>query len=59
MVNSKLKQTAEEAEQAVELSCGLCLGQIHSNLPESQVDWEFPVHPEKTILKKPKKKIRR
>ena len=30
--------------------CGLVLGgEIHSSLPNDEVDWEFDVHPEKII----------
>jgi len=40
----------EEAESYVENHCGLCIGgDIHSTLPDENVDWEFSVHPEKII----------
>ena len=45
--------TAESKTQAreyVEKHCGLVLnGPIHTTLPDDVVDWDFPVHPEKTI----------
>lgn len=49
-------ESREAAENAVEQSCGLRLGEVHSSLPDDQVDWRFPVHPEKTIIKNSKKK---
>jgi hypothetical protein len=40
----------EEAREFVESHCGLILGgNIHSSLPYEAVDWDFPVHPDKTI----------
>jgi hypothetical protein len=37
-----------EAKKLVEENCGLVLGGgPHSSLPETDVDWDFPVHPEK------------
>jgi hypothetical protein len=37
-----------EAKRLVEENCGLVLGGgPHSSLPETDVDWDFPVHPEK------------
>jgi hypothetical protein len=39
-----------EAKELVEQNCGLVLGGLpHSSLPVSEVDWDFPVHPEKVI----------
>jgi hypothetical protein len=36
------------AKRLVEENCGLVLGGTpYSSLPESDVDWDFPVHPEK------------
>jgi hypothetical protein len=37
-----------EAKKLVEENCGLVLGgSPHSSLPETDADWDFPVHPEK------------
>jgi hypothetical protein len=37
-----------EAKRLVKESCGLVLGGgPHASLPSSDVDWDFPVHPEK------------
>jgi hypothetical protein len=37
-----------EAKRLVEENCGLVLGgTIHSSLPAEDVNWDFPVHPEK------------
>ncbi|MDR0475221.1 MAG: hypothetical protein LBH43_16300 [Treponema sp.] len=39
-----------EAEEQVKNHCGLVLGGgIHSTLPDDMADWDFPVHPIKTI----------
>jgi hypothetical protein len=36
------------AKRLVEESCGLVLGgDPHASLPSSDVDWDFPLHPEK------------
>ncbi|GHV89484.1 hypothetical protein AGMMS50267_18440 [Spirochaetia bacterium] len=46
-VNAKNRQAAKEY---VEKHCGLVIGgNIHSTLSDEDVDWEFPVHPDKTI----------
>ena len=41
----------KQAEEYAEKHCGLVLPSngIHSSLPDDEVDWEFPVHPEKMI----------
>jgi hypothetical protein len=40
----------EEAESKVEQSCAMTSNNgIHSDLSDDEVDWEFDVHPEKTI----------
>jgi hypothetical protein len=37
-----------EAKKLVEENCGLALGgSPHSSLSETDVDWDFPVHPAK------------
>jgi hypothetical protein len=37
-----------KAKRLVEENCGLVLGGgPHSSLPDDDVDWDFPVHPEK------------
>lgn len=39
------------AKQKVTESCGLALGQgIHSTLPDEEIEWKFPVHPEMSIV---------
>jgi hypothetical protein len=39
-----------EAKEFVENHCGLVIGgTIHSTLPGDEVDWDFPVHPDKVI----------
>jgi hypothetical protein len=47
--------TAENRNQAAEYvakHCGLVIGgDIHSSLPADEVDWDFPVHPDKAVLK--------
>jgi hypothetical protein len=41
-----------EAKEYVEKHCGLVIGgDIHSTLPIGEVDWDFPVHPDKAVLK--------
>jgi hypothetical protein len=43
--------TPEEARECVEKDCGLVLGgKIHTCLSEDEVDWDFPIHPEKQII---------
>ena len=40
-----------EAKQKVSDGCGLVLGGgIHTTLPEGEIGWEFPVHPDRSIL---------
>ena len=46
-INAKSRQQAKEY---VEKHCGLIIGRdIHSTLPDEDVDWDFPVHPNKII----------
>lgn len=43
-------ESQDHAEEYVQKHCGLVLGgEIHSSLPNDEVDWEFDVHPEKII----------
>lgn len=45
------KNAAEAAEYA-EKHCGLVLGgNIHSSLPDEDVDWNFPSHPVKGVTR--------
>ena len=49
------KVKAKSLSQAIEYvdkHCGMVIGVrgIHSSLPEEDVDWDFPCHPEKEIL---------
>ena len=41
-----------EAVEHVTLHCGMVMGSrgVHSSLPDDDVDWDFPIHPEKTVL---------
>ncbi|MFA7219002.1 MAG: hypothetical protein WC119_00555 [Synergistaceae bacterium] len=47
------KVKAKSREEAVELvknDCGMTMTNgVHSSLPEGNIDWEFPCHPEKEI----------
>jgi hypothetical protein len=44
--------TKMEAYERVEKDCGLVIGgKIHTCLAEEDVDWDFPIHPEKVIVK--------
>ena len=39
-----------EAKEFAEKHCGLVLGRhIHTTLPDEDVDWDFPIHPDKTV----------
>lgn len=40
-----------EAEENVLEHCGMVGGYIHSTLPDEEVDWGFPIHPDVEILK--------
>jgi hypothetical protein len=43
-------ESRAEAKEYVEKHCGLVMGgDIHSTLPGEDVDWHFPVHPDKVI----------
>ena len=40
----------KEFEVLVQKHCGLVIGgDIHSSLPDEDIDWDFSVHPEKQI----------
>jgi hypothetical protein len=40
-----------KARERVEKDCGLVMGgSIHTTLPDDDVDWEFPVHPDKAVM---------
>lgn len=40
----------EQAEEYAQKHCGLVLGgDIHSTLPDEDVNWEFSIHPDKII----------
>lgn len=47
-------QSKAEAIEYVTLHCGMVMGAegVHSTLPDDEVDWEFPIHPEKTVKTK-------
>jgi hypothetical protein len=39
-----------EAKEYVEKHCGLVIGgDIHSTLSDEDVNWDFPVHPDKVV----------
>jgi len=43
-------QSKEEAKEFVEKHCGMVnIGGIHSTLPCEDVDWDFPIHPDKIV----------
>lgn len=43
-------ESQEQAEEYVQKHCGLVLGgEIHSSLPDDEVDWEFGIHPETIV----------
>jgi hypothetical protein len=43
-------ESKAEAKEYVEKHCGLVIGRgVHSTLPDEDVDWHFPVHPDKVI----------
>jgi hypothetical protein len=45
-----IAENRKQANEYVEKHCGLVLGGgIHSTLPGEDVDWDFPVHPDKVI----------
>ena len=40
-------ESKEEARQKVRQDCGLVMGgNIHSTLPDEEVDWAFSIHPD-------------
>ena len=40
-------ESREDARQKVIQNCGLVMGgNIHSTLPDEEVNWAFPTHPE-------------
>ena len=40
----------KQAEKYVQEHCGLVLGgDIHSSLPDDEVDWKFDIHPETIV----------
>jgi hypothetical protein len=42
--------TPDEAERKVKEDCGLVMGgEIHTTLPDDEVDWDFPHHPETRV----------
>jgi hypothetical protein len=44
-------ESRKQAKEYVEKHCGLVIGgNVHSSLPAEDVDWEFPVHPEKIVI---------
>ena len=51
--NGTFTVEAESKEQATEYilkHCGLVIGgDIHSTLPDEDIDWDFAVHPDKVI----------
>ena len=42
----------DEAKEIVEKHCGLVLGKgVHSTLPDEDANWDFPMHPEKAVIR--------
>lgn len=43
-----------DAIEKIEKHCGCVLSEknIHSNLPDNEIDWDFYTHPTKSIIKK-------
>ena len=53
-------ESQEQADEYAEKHCGLVLGgDIHSSLPDEDINWDFPVHPEKTIHPKLSEEMRK
>jgi len=45
-------ETKEQAKQIVTEDCGLVMGgSIHSTLSDTDINWDFCMHPEKVIRK--------
>lgn len=43
-------ESKEQAREFVEKHCGLVIGgDIHSTLPDQDVNWQFNVHPKKIV----------
>lgn len=43
-------ESKAQAKEYAENHCGMVTNNgIHSTLPDEDVDWEFPVHPQKVI----------
>jgi hypothetical protein len=43
-------ESKAEAKEYVEKHCGLVIGgDIHSSLSDEDVDWDFPVYPDKAV----------
>lgn len=43
-------KSEDQAKSLVDDACGLTLGEVHSSLPCDEVDWNFPIHGEKTFV---------
>ena len=41
--------THKKAMEHAKKHCGMICGPIQSTLPDTDVDWEFPVHPQSEI----------
>ena len=44
-------ESAQQAKEFAEQSCGMSIGEINSSLPYNLVDWEFDMHPEMRVGK--------
>ncbi|WP_044270238.1 hypothetical protein [Bacteroides timonensis] len=41
----------EEARRSVLEDCGMTIGGgIHSTMPDDEIDWDFPCHPDQKIV---------
>jgi len=49
-------ENKQQAEEYVKKHCGLVIGgDIHSSLPDNEIDWDFNTHPEKNVISVKKK----
>ena len=44
-------ESAQQAKEFAEQSCGMSIGEINSSLPYDDVDWEFDMAPEMRVGK--------
>jgi hypothetical protein len=45
-------ESKAQAKEYVEQQCGLVMGgSIHTLLPDEDADWDFPIHPDKEVVR--------